>query len=221
MRIFILILKRDLRLAFRRWNELATSLLFFIIIASLFPLASSPEISQLRDYGGAVLWISALLSSLLALDGLFRTDAEDGSMEQLVLSPAPLGVIVLAKITAHWIVSGVPLLLVAPLLALSFYLPLEALPVFIAAIALATPILSVLAAIGAALTVTLRGGGAIIGLLMLPMMVPVLVFGTWATEAAVQGDNPNGALLLLASLAILSVSLGPLAAAGAVKVAME
>ncbi|MDG2316380.1 MAG: heme exporter protein CcmB [Gammaproteobacteria bacterium] len=221
MDIFILILLRDLRLSFRRWNELAMPLLFFIIIASLFPLASSPEISQLRDYGGAVLWVSALLSSLLALDGLFRVDAEDGSMEQLILSPTPLGVIVLAKIIAHWIVSGVPLVIVSPLLALSFYLPLEALPVFILAIALATPILSVLAAIGAALTVSLRGGGALIGLLMLPMMVPVLIFGTWATDAAVQGENPIGALLLLASLAILSISLGPLAAAGAVKVAME
>ncbi|MCH2669349.1 MAG: heme exporter protein CcmB [Gammaproteobacteria bacterium] len=221
MDIFILILLRDLRLSFRRWNELAMPLLFFIIIASLFPLASSPEISQLRDYGGAVIWISALLSSLLALDGLFRVDAEDGSMEQLILSPTPLGVIVLAKIIAHWIVSGVPLVIASPLLALSFYLPLEALPVFILAIALATPILSVLAAIGAALTVSLRGGGALIGLLMLPMMVPVLIFGTWATDAAVQGENPIGALLLLASLAILSISLGPLAAAGAVKVAME
>ena len=219
--VFILILLRDLRLSFRRWNELAMPLLFFIIIASLFPLASSPEISQLRDYGGAVIWISALLSSLLALDGLFRVDAEDGSMEQLILSPTPLGVIVLAKIIAHWIVSGVPLVIASPLLALSFYLPLEALPVFILAIALATPILSVLAAIGAALTVSLRGGGALIGLLMLPMMVPVLIFGTWATDAAVQGENPIGALLLLASLAILSISLGPLAAAGAVKVAME
>ena len=221
MDIFILILLRDLRLSFRRWNELAMPLLFFIIIASLFPLASSPEISQLRDYGGAVIWISALLSSLLALDGLFRVDAEDGSMEQLILSPTPLGVIVLAKIIAHWIVSGVPLVIASPLLALSFYLPLEALPVFILAIALATPILSVLAAIGAPLTVSLRGGGALIGLLMLPMMVPVLIFGTWATDAAVQGENPIGALLLLASLAILSISLGPLAAAGAVKVAME
>ena len=221
MDIFILILLRDLRLSFRRWNELAMPLLFFIIIASLFPLASSPEISQLRDYGGAVIWISALLSSLLALDGLFRVDAEDGSMEQLILSPTPLGVIVLAKIIAHWIVSGVPLVIASPLLALSFYLPLEALPVFILAIALATPILSVLAAIGAALTVSLRGGGALIGLLMLPMMVPVLIFGTWATDAAVQGEDPIGALLLLASLAILSISLGPLAAAGAVKVAME
>jgi len=221
MDIFRLILLRDLRLSFRRWNELAMPLLFFIIIASLFPLASSPEITQLRDYGGAVIWISALLSSLLALDGLFRVDAEDGSMEQLILSPTPLGVIVLAKIIAHWIVSGVPLVIVSPLLALSFYLPLEALPVFILAIALATPILSVLAAIGAALTVSLRGGGALIGLLMLPMMVPVLIFGTWATDAAVQGENPIGALLLLASLAILSISLGPLAAAGAVKVAME
>ena len=221
MDIFILILLRDLRLSFRRWNELAMPLLFFIIIASLFPLASSPEISQLRDYGGAVIWISALLSSLLALDGLFRVDAEDGRMEKLILSPTPLGVIVLAKIIAHWIVRGGPLVIASPLLALSFYLPLEALPGFILAIALATPILSVLAAIGAALTVSLRGGGALIGLLMLPMMVPVLIFGTWATDAAVQGENPIGALLLLASLAILSISLGPLAAAGAVKVAME
>ena len=104
MKEFILIFRRDLRLAFRRWNEVATQLLFFIIVASLFPLASSPDITQLGNYGGAVLWISALLSSLLALDGLFRADAEDGSMEQLILSPAPLGVVVLAKIAAHWVV---------------------------------------------------------------------------------------------------------------------
>ena len=155
--VFLRILQRDLRLAFRRWSELATPLIFFVIIASLFPLASSPDEAQLGDTGSAVLWMSALLSSLLALDGLFRADAEDGCMEQLVLSPAPLGLIVLAKIVAHWVVSGAPLLVLAPLLALSFYLPLEAVPSLIAALALATPTLSVLAAIGAALTVSLRG----------------------------------------------------------------
>lgn len=215
------ILKRDLRLAFRRWSELATPLMFFVIVASLFPLASSPDVSQLRDAGGAVLWMSALLSSLLALDGLFRADAEDGSMEQLILSPTPLGLIVLAKILAHWIVSGVPLLLLAPLLALSFYLPAEALPVLTAALALATPTLSVLAAIGAALTVSLRGGGAIIGLLVLPLTAPVLIFGTRATELAVNGESTSGPLYLLAALAVFSLSVGPLAASAAVKVAME
>ncbi len=221
MGAFLLILRRDLRLAFRRWSELATPLMFFVIVASLFPLAASPDAAQLRDVGAAVLWMSALLSSLLALDGLFRADAEDGSMEQLILSPAPLGLIVLAKILAHWIVSGVPLLLLAPLLALSFYLPAEALPTLIMALALATPTLSVLAAIGAALTVTLRGGGAIIGLLVLPLTAPVLIFGTRATELAVGGESTLGPLYLLAALAVFSLSVGPLAASAAVKVAME
>lgn len=221
MSAFLLMLRRDLRLAFRRWSELATPLMFFVIVASLFPLASSPEESQLRDIGGAVLWVSALLSSLLALDGLFRSDAEDGSMEQLILSPAPLGLIVLAKILAHWAVSGVPLLLLAPLLAASFHLPAAALPTLITALALATPTLSVLAAIGAALTVTLRGGGAIIGLLVLPLTGPVLIFGTRATEMAVNGESALGPLYLLAALAVFAISVGPVAASAAVRVAME
>ena len=221
MQVFLQILRRDLRLAFRRWSELATPLIFFVIVASLFPLASSPEVSQLRDAGTAVLWMSALLSSLLALDGLFRSDAEDGSMEQLILSPAPLGLIVLAKTIAHWAVSGIPLIVLAPLLALSFYLPADAVPTLIVALALATPTLSVLAAIGAALTVTLRGGGAIIGLLVLPLTGPILIFGTRATDLAVSGESTLGPLYLLAALAVFSVSLGPVAAAAAVRVALE
>ena len=218
---FMLVLRRDLRLAFRRWSELATPLMFFVIVASLFPLAASPGVSQLREAGGAVLWMSALLSSLLALDGLFRADAEDGSLEQLILSPVPLGLVVLAKILAHWIVSGVPLVVLAPMLALSFYLPVDALPTLIAALALATPTLSVLAAIGAALTVTLRGGGAIIGLLVLPLTAPVLIFGTRATELAISGESVSGPLYLLAALAVFALSVGPLAASAAVRVAME
>ena len=219
--IFTCILKRDLRLAFRRWSELATPLIFFVIIASLFPLAASPDEAQLRSTGAAVLWMSALLSSLLALDGLFRADSEDGSMEQLILGPGPLGLVVLAKIVAHWTVSGVPLLILAPVLALSFYLPLTALPGLIAALALATPTLSVLAAIGAALTVSLRAGGTIIGLLILPLTGPVLIFGTMATELAALGESLAGPLYLLAALAVLSVSLGPPIAAAAVRTALE
>lgn len=219
--VFLQILQRDLRLAFRRWSELATPLIFFVIIASLFPLAASPDEAQLRQIGSAVLWMSALLSSLLALDGLFRADAEDGSMEQLILSPAPLGLIVLAKIVAHWAVSGLPLLVLAPLVALSFYLPVAAVPSLIAALALATPTLSVLAAIGAALTVSLRTGGTIIGLLILPLTGPVLIFGTRATELAAQGESVAGPLYLLAALAVLAVSLGPVIAAAAVRTALE
>lgn len=215
------ILRRDLRLAFRRWSELATPLIFFVIIASLFPLAATPDEAQLRSTGAAVIWMSALLSSLLALDGLFRADTEDGSMEQLILAPAPLGLVVLAKIVAHWAVSGVPLLVLAPLVAMSFYLPLAALPELIAALALATPTLSVLAAIGAALTVSLRAGGTIIGLLILPLTGPVLIFGTRATELAALGESVAGPLYLLASLAVLAVSLGPPITAAAVRTALE
>ena len=221
LEVLLHILRRDLRLAFRRWSELATPLIFFVIIASLFPLAATPDEAQLRSIGAAVIWMSALLSSLLALDGLFRADTEDGSMEQLILAPAPLGLVVLGKIVAHWAVSGVPLLVLAPLVAMSFYLPLAALPELIAALALATPTLSVLAAIGAALTVSLRAGGTIIGLLILPLSGPVLIFGTRATELAALGESVAGPLYLLASLAVLAVSLGPLITAAAVRTALE
>ncbi len=221
MDAILLILNRDLTLAARRWGERATPLIFFIIVASLFPLALSPEESQLRDAGTGFLWIAALLSSLLALDGLFHGDVQDGSMEQLALSPAPLSLIVLAKILAHWLVSGVPLIILAPFLALSFYLPVDALPVLIAALVLATPTLSVLAALGAALTVSLRGGSAIVGLLVLPLTSPVLIFGARATDLVIHGESTQGPLYLLAAFAVLAVSLGPLACAAALRVDLE
>ena len=176
-----LIFVRDLTLAARRWGERATPLIFFVIVASLYPLAMSPDEAQLQNAGTGFLWIAALLSSLLALDGLFRSDAEDGTMEQLALSPSPLSLVVLAKTLAHWLVSGVPLIVLAPALAYSFSLPVQAIPVLVGALALATPTLSVLAAIGAALTVSLRSGSAIIGLLVLPLTSPVLIFGARAT----------------------------------------
>lgn len=221
MASYLTVVARDLKLAHRRWSELASPLIFFVIVASLFPLALTPDAAQLRSIGTGVLWISALLASLLALDGLFRDDSEDGSMEQLILSPVPLGLTVFAKISAHWLVTGIPLIVLAPLLALSFYLPAHALPVLLLALLLATPTLSVLAAIGAALTVGLRGGGSIIGLLVLPLTSPVLIFGTQATDLAVNGEPTLGPLYLLAAMAVFAVTLGPIAAAAALRVGLE
>jgi heme exporter protein B len=218
---FASVVVRDLRLAFRRFSELANPLLFFIVVASLFPLALSPDRAQLQALGTGVLWVSALLSSLLALDGLFRSDVEDGSMEQLLLSPMPLTVVVLAKIAAHWVVSGVPLIVLVPIVATSFSLNADALIVLAFALLLATPTLSVLVAIGAALTVSLKSGGSIIGLLILPLCSPLLIFGTRATDLAASGEPVAGPLYLLAALAVFSLSLGPLAIAAALKVGLE
>ena len=170
---------------------------------SLFPLALSPNTDVLREVGTGVLWVSSLLSSLLALEGLFRGDADDGSLEQLMLSPVPLGITVLAKVAAHWLVAIVPLIALVPVLALSYALPLAALPTMVAALLLATPTLSVLIALGAALTVSLRRGGSIVGLLILPMTAPLLIFGSRATDFGVHGEPTAGPLYLLAALAAL------------------
>jgi heme exporter protein B len=221
MRAFSAVLRRDLRVAFRRWSELAYPLIFFIIVVTLFPLALSSTVGQLREIGTGVLWVAALLSSLLALDGLFRSDADDGSLEQLLLSPAPLTISVLAKVAAHTLVTLVPLICLVPLLALSFDLPLRALPTLALALLLATPTLSALVGLGAALTVSLRRGGSIVGLLVLPMTGPLLIFGTRATDLSINGEPTAAPLLLLAALAVLAMSLGPLAIAAAVKVGLE
>jgi heme exporter protein B len=218
---FSTILVRDLRIAFRRVSEVANPLLFFVVVVSLFPLALSPNPDVLRDVGTGVLWVSALLSSLLALEGLFRSDADDGSLEQLMLSPVPLGITVLAKVTAHWLVAILPLIVLVPVLALSYALPLGALPTMIAALLLVTPTLSVLIALGAALTVSLRRGGAIVGLLILPMTAPLLIFGSRATDFSVQGEPVAGPLYLLAAFAVLAIALGPIAIAAALRVGVE
>ncbi len=215
------IVGRDLRLAFRRPGEVLNPVVFFVVAASLFPLAMTPELSQLRDVGIAVLWVSALLSSLLALDGLFRSDAEDGSLEQLVLSPISLGTVVAAKITAHWLTAALPLLLVAPLVAYSFYLPAAVVVTGVLALLLATPTLSILGAIGASLTVSLRRGGGLLGLLVLPLATPILIFGARAMDLAMAGESAAGPLWFLAALLALAVSLGPLAVAGALRVSLE
>jgi heme exporter protein B len=221
MGVFGAVLRRDLRVAFRRWSELAYPLIFFVIVVTLFPLALSPTAALLREIGTGVLWVAALLSSLLALDGLFRADADDGSLEQLLLSPAPLTLSVLAKIVAHTLVTLLPLVCLVPLLALSFNLPVYALPTLALALLLATPTLSVLVALGAALTVGLRRGGAIVGLLVLPLTGPLLIFGTRATDLSINGEPTAGPLFLMASLAVLAISLGPFAIAAAVRVGLE
>ena len=218
---FTQIVARDLRVAFRRPSEMLNPLAFFVVAASLFPLAMTPELSQLRDVGIAVLWVSALLSSLLALDGLFRSDAEDGSLEQLVLSPVSLGTVVVAKISAHWLTSAVPLLAVTPLVALSFYLPQAAVVTGVLALLLATPTLSVLGAVGAALTVGVHRGGGLLGLLVLPLATPVLIFGARAMDLSLGGESPASPLLFLAALLALALSLGPLAVAAALRVSLE
>ncbi len=168
-----------------------------------------------------MLWVAALLASLLALEGLFRSDAEDGSMEQLLLSPVPLGIVVLAKIAAHWVVSSLPLILLVPIMALTFRLPADALPTMAAALLLATPTISVFVALGAALTVSLKTGGSIIGLLVLPLCAPLLIFGARATDLAIGGEPTAAPLYFLAALAVLACALGPLAVAAGLKVGLE
>ena len=218
---FTIVLLRDLRVAFRRLSELANPLLFFVIVAALFPLALSPDPVQLRSVGTGVLWVAALLSSLLALEGLFRADAEDGSLEQLLLSPVPAALTALAKVAAHWLVTVVPLIVLLPVLSLSFYLPSSAIPVMALALLLATPTVSVLVAVGAALTVGLRRGGSIVGLLVLPLTAPLLIFGTRAVDLSLHGEPAAGPLYLLAALAVLAIALGPVAIAAALKVGLD
>lgn len=221
MNAFNAVFVRDLRVAFRRWSELAYPLIFFIIVVALFPLALSPTTEQLREVGTGVLWVAALLSSLLALDGLFRSDADDGSLEQLLLSPVSMTVTVLAKIVAHALVTLLPLICLVPLTALSYNMPLSSLPTLAVALLLAAPTLSVFVALGAALTVSLRRGGSIVGLLVLPLTGPLLIFGTRATDLSINGEPPTAPLLFLAALAVLAMSLGPFAIAAAVKVGLE
>jgi heme exporter protein B len=221
VKAFGLVLRRDLRLAFRHWSELANPLIFYVVVAALFPLALSPAPAVLRGIGVGVVWVGAFLASLLALDDLFRADAEDGSMEQLLLAPVPLGVTVLAKIAAHWLVSSIPLVVLVPIMAMTFRIPVESLPVLAVALLLVTPTQSVFVALGAAVTVSLKTGGSIIGLLVLPLCAPLLIFGARATDFAITGAPVAAPLYLLAALATLALTLGPFAIAAGLKVGLE
>lgn len=215
------LLRRDLRAALRRWGEAALPLTFFVIVITLFPLGLAPERDLLSAIGPGVLWVAALLASLLSLESLFRPDLEDGSMEQMVLSPQPLAVLALTKALGHWLLSGLPLLLLTPLVAQAFYLPGNAVLVLVAALLLATPTLSLIGAVAAALTASLRRGAGILGILVLPLTLPLLIFGARATDLAMQGHSAAGPLYLLAALLALALTLAPLAIAAALRISVD
>ncbi|MBI2379398.1 MAG: heme exporter protein CcmB [Gammaproteobacteria bacterium] len=218
MHAFVAVLRRDLLLALRRRGDSLNPLLFFVLAVTLFPLGIGPEPQRLAEVAPGVLWVAALLATLLSLDSLFRADHEDGALEQLMLMPQPLSVLVLAKILAHWLVSGLPLLLMSPLLGVVLHLPEASFGALFLGLALGTPVLSLVGAIGAALTVGLRRGGMLLSLLVLPLYVPVLIFGAGAVAQAGMGLSYAGQLAMLGALLALSLSLAPLACAAALRV---
>ncbi len=220
MRAFNALLRRDLLLAYRHRGELANPLLFFLMIVTLYPLGVSPEMELLRKIAPGVIWIAALLAALFSLENLFRSDFEDGALEQMLLSPHPLAVLVLAKVLAHWLVSGLPMLLLAPVLALSLAMPERAIRALVLTLSLGTPLLSLIGAIGVALTVGLRRGGILLTLLVLPLYVPVLIFATNAVTAASAGMPIAGQLYFLAALLALALTLAPVAIAAALRISM-
>jgi heme exporter protein B len=216
-----LVIVRDLRLAFRKPSQLLQPLMFFMIVATLFPLTLTPEMSRLRDAAPGVLWIGALLSSLLALEFLFREDAVDGTLEQFALSGQSLTWMLFAKTCTHWLLSGLPLALSAPIAAVGLGVPAEALWSVVASLALGGFALSLLGAITAGLTLGARRGGVLLSLLTLPLAVPILVFGADATRHAISGGEIGPPMLLLGAIAVLGVTLAPLAAAAAVRIGLE
>ena len=215
---FNLIIKRDLTIAFRHRDDIINPLLFFIIVVTLFPLGIGPESTTLSRIAPGIIWVAALLSTLLSLDRLFKSDHEDGSLEQMMLSPHPVFILVLAKIIAHWLVTGLPLILIAPLLAVLLHLNENSYSALMLTLLLGTPILSLLGAIGVALTVGLKKGGVLLSLLVLPLYIPVLIFATSAIDTAGMNLPYSGQLAIIAALFFGSLTLAPFAVSAALKV---
>jgi heme exporter protein B len=215
------IVARDLLLAWRRRTDVATALLFFVIVASLFPLGIGAEPTLLRAIAPGVIWVAALLSSLLSLDRLFAADHADGTLEQMLLGAAPLGVLSAAKALAHWVVSGLPLVLIAPLIALQYGVSPSLYGVLALSLLLGTPVLSAIGAIGAALTLGLRGGGVLLSLLVLPLYVPVLIMGAGSVEMAAAGLGGQGQLLLLGAMLVMAAAFAPWAISAALRTSNE
>jgi heme exporter protein B len=216
-----LIVRRDLRLAMRHWDQVVQPLVFFMIVTTLFPLAVSPSLDELRRIAPGVVWVAAMLASLLALESLFRPDVEDGTMEQWTLSGQPLSLMLLAKTLTHWVLAGLPIVIMAPLVGYALGLPEQAWPVLIGSLAIGTGALSILGAIGAALTVSVRRGSVLLALLVLPLEVPILIFGARAVDLAMHGEPAAGPQNLLAAALALFVSLGPAAMAAAMRISVE
>ncbi len=214
-------IKRDLLLSFRHRNEIVNPLAFFLMVAVMFPLGVSPEPKFLAEVAPGVIWVAALLASLLSVDSIFRTDYDDGSLEQMLVSPQPLLLLVLAKVFSHWLISGFCLALMSPLLALMLFLPSDGLFSLVISLLLGTPTLSLIGAIGAGLTVGLRKGGVLISLLVLPLYIPVLIFGAGTVQAGAMGMAIEGYLAILAAILVLSIMLTPFAIVAALKISIR
>lgn len=214
-------MRRDLTVALRRSTDILMPLVFFIIVTSLFPLGVGPEPKLLQVLAPGVVWVAALLATMLSLNRLFDNDYRDGTLEQLVLTPQPLALLVLAKALAHWLLTGLPLVLLAPLLALQLHLPGNAMAALVLSLLLGTPTLSLVGAIGAALTLGVRGGGVLISLLVLPLYTPILIFGAGSVAAAATGMDTEAYLSLLAAILVLALTFAPWAIASALKVSLD
>lgn len=215
------IFKRDLLIAFRRRSEIIHPLIFFVMVVSLFPLAIGDDKVLLQKIAPAIIWVTALLATMLSLDSLFRSDFEDGTLEQLTLLKTPLSLLVTAKITAHWFITGLPLILITPLLAVLLYLPTKTISILMLTLFLGTPTLSLIGAVGIALTVGLRQGGVILSLLILPLYIPVLIFATLALQNTSQGFSAEAQLAMMLAILVLAITLAPFAIAAALKVSLN
>lgn len=220
-RFLLAVLRRDLTLAARRRGDWLIAQFFFVMVASLFPLGVGPEPQMLSRIGPGVLWVAATLACLLSLSRLFADDHRDGSLEQMILSPEPTVLLVLGKSLAHWLIYGIPLLLIAPVLGLQFNLPAQAILTLEISLLLGTPILSLLGGVGAALTLGLRGGGVLLTLLILPLYIPALIFGAGAVDGVMAGTGSEAHLSLLGSFLVLSLMIAPWIAAAALRVSLE
>ena len=215
------ILKRDLLIAFRRRSEIVHPLIFFVMVISLFPLAIGDDKALLQKIAPAIIWVTALLATMLSLDNLFRSDFEDGSLEQMTLLKNSLSLLVTAKITAHWLITGLPLILITPLLAVLLYVPSDTTVMLLLTLLLGTPTLSLIGAVGIALTVALRQGGVILSLLILPLYIPVLIFATLALQNTAQGFSAEAQLAMMLAILVLAITLAPFAIAAALKVSLN
>ncbi len=218
---FWLVVHREMRLSFRRPEQLLQPLVFFLIVTTLFPLGLSVDLSLLRDMAPGVLWVAALLSSLLSLDSLFKSDADDGTLEQLALSGQGLTLIVVAKTLAHWLVTGFALVLISPIVGTALAIPVSAFATMMLSLTLGTLTLSWLGAIGAGLTIGLRRGNVLLALIVLPLAMPLLIFGAAATDRAISGISVAGALYFLAALCVLTSTLAPFAVTAALRITLE
>lgn len=215
------IVRRDLKLALRRLGDSASVVMFFVLAIVLFPLGVGPELAVLSRIAAGTVWVAALLAAMLSLDRLFQADFDDGSLDLIALAPVPLGAVVLAKCLAHWLTTTLPVIIAAPLLAVLMNMPASGLPMLVLAMAIGTPVLSLIGAIGGALTVGLRRSGVLLSLLVLPLATPVLIFGVAAVDAALQGLSPAPHLMILGAQLLVALALCPWAAAAALRLALD